>query len=253
MNIDSMDATSAEQLPIVIEGHAFKPNTEGLWSLNEIHRGLALPESKAPSEWSNSVSAELTASGNFRKVDKVGSFADELGAIAYAMWVSTTFYLLVARAFVVLRNDAILSARMASLALVEKDQLLADNMPKADALMCKAAAHGVSWTDACRASKILHPGLAKDYLLAIGKFRKVFDHDRGIDAIRPIPLGFQKGYFKRNTGRYGTEDGWKVSDTGLVWLAGRASEINSVTLEMKRQTAQKGRKASKRRSPGESR
>ena len=199
------------------------------------------------------MSAELTASGNFRKVDKVGSFADELGAIAYAMWVSTTFYLMVARAFVVMRNDAILSARMASLALVEKDQLLADNMPKADTLIRKASAYGVSWTDACRASKILHAGLAKDCLLAIGKFRKVFDHDKGTHTIRPILLGFQKGYFKRHTGRYGTDDGWKVSDTGLVWLAGMASEINSVTLEMKRQTAQKGRNASKRRSPGGSR
>lgn len=59
-------------LPIVIEGQIFKPNAEGLWSLNEIHKTLNLSEAKRPSEWSNAVSAELFASGNFRKVDKVG-------------------------------------------------------------------------------------------------------------------------------------------------------------------------------------
>ena len=114
-------------LPIVIEGQIFKPNAEGLWSLNEIHKTLNLSEAKRPSEWSNAVSAELLASGNFRKVDKVGSFADELGAIAYAMWVSTDFYLMVAGAFLAMRNSAVRELR-------QKDALLDANMPKATTL-----------------------------------------------------------------------------------------------------------------------
>lgn len=92
--------TQAELLPIVIEGHTFKPNTDGLWSLTEIHQTLNLPESKRPGQWDNEVSNRLLSCGNFHKVDKVGSFADELGTIAYAMWVSTDFFLMVARAFV---------------------------------------------------------------------------------------------------------------------------------------------------------
>lgn len=244
MNTDTLPPEQHEHLPIVIEGHSFKPNPQGLWSLNEIHRGLALPEAKAPSEWSNAVSAELTASGNFRKVDKVGSFADELGTIAYAMWVSTSFYLMVARAFVVMRNDAILSARMAALALIEKEQLLADNMPKADALMRKAATHGVSWMDACRAARVSHSGLAKEYLLRIGKFHRVFDYDKGDYVLRPIPAGFQRGYFKRHAGRFGNADGWKVSALGITRLEALAGEINEATLGMKRRKRRpsKGRK-----------
>ncbi len=243
MNIECMDAESPERLPIVIEGQTFEPSAEGLWSLNEIHRGLALPESKAPSEWNNSVSAELEASGNFRKVDKVGSFADQLGTIAYAMWVSTAFYLMVARAFVAMRDDSILSARMAALALIEKEKLLVDNMPKADALMSKAAAHGISWTDACRAARISHSGLAKQYLMSIGKFCRAYDHYKGDYTIRPIPSGFQRGFFKRNAGRFGNADGWKVSASGIVWLEARAGEINAATVEMKR----RNRKPAKRR------
>lgn len=230
-------------LPIVIDGHTFQASEGGLWSLNEIHRGLALPESKAPSEWSNSVAIELRASGNFRKVDKVGSFADELGTIAYAMWVSTAFYLMVARAFLTMRNDAIASARIASLALVEKDQLLSDNLPKADALMRKASAYGVSWTDACRAAEIEHSKLAKEYLVSIGKFYKTFDHDQGIDVLRPIPSGFQRGFFKRHTGRYGNEDGWKVTDTGIVWLHKHAQEINQKVAELRARKAKVKRAA----------
>lgn len=242
MNIECMDAESTERLPIVIEGQTFEPSAEGLWSLNEIHRGLALPESKAPSEWNNSVSADLTASGNFRKVDKVGSFADELGTIAYAMWVSTAFYLMVARAFVTMRNDSILSARMASLALIKKEELLASNIPKADALMSKAAAHGVSWTDACRAARISHSGLAKQYLLSKGKFCRAFDHDKANYTIRPIPQGFQQGFFKRHAGPFGNADGWKVSASGIAWLEGRAGEINAATLEMKRRNRKPAKK-----------
>lgn len=233
-------------LPIVIEGQTFQADSEGQWSLNEIHRTLRLPESKAPSEWNNSVSAELRASGNFRKVDKVGSFADELGTIAYAMWVSTDFYLMVARAFLVMRNDAIASARIASLALVEKDQILSENMPKANALMAKAASYGVSWSEACRAAEITHPKLAKEYLRSIGKFQRIFDHDQGMDVLRPVYSGFKKGFFKRSAGVYGNSDGWKVTDTGIAWLHERAAEINRATATMKthRSTVRRVRKAS---------
>ena len=142
------------------------------------------------------------------------------------MWVSTEFYLTVARAFVTMRNDAVLSARMSSLALAETDKLLADNMPKATALMLKAKAHGISWSDACRAAQVDRPLLAKRYLLSQKKFQKMFDHDKGEEIIQPIAKAFSLGFFKRHTGMFGNVDGWKVSDKGVVWLAGKAKEIN---------------------------
>lgn len=223
MNINEQ---KTELLPIVIEGQSFKSNAEGLWSLNEIHQTLGLPESKRPGQWNNEVSDRLLACGNFHKVDKVGSFADELATIAYAMWVSTDFYLTVAGAFVTMRNDAILSARMSSLALTEADKLLADNIPKATTLMLRAKAHGISWTDACRAAQVERPLLAKDYLLSRKKFRRVFDHDKGRETVQPVAAAFQGGFFKRQTGMYGNADGWKVTHKGVTWLSGKAKEIN---------------------------
>ena len=155
-------------LPIVIEGQIFKPNAEGLWSLNEIHKTLNLSEAKRPSEWSNAVSAELFASGNFRKVDKVGSFADELGAIAYAMWVSTDFYLMVIRAFIAMRNSAVRELR-------HKDALLDANMPKATTLDMKARGAGLTWTEACRVAGIQQPRLALEFLAKGAMFVHVCD------------------------------------------------------------------------------
>lgn len=229
MNIESMDAEPSERLPIVIEGKTFTPNPEGLWSLTEINK--TLPElTKPPAQWRGRERDFFERCANLHSVngDQGGTWATERATIAYAMACSLDFYVMVVDAFVIMRNDAILSARMASLALAEKDQLLADNMPKASALMLKAAGHGISWTDACRAAKIKQPGLAKQYLLAIKKFCKTFDHDRGVDVIRPIPLAFQLGYFKRHAGPYGSVEGWKVSDKGVTWLEGRTDEINTV-------------------------
>ena len=220
------DENNKELLPIVIEGITFKPTAEGMWSLNEIHQTLGLPESKRPSEWNNSTSGELRASGNFRKVDKVGSLADELGTIAYAMWVSTAFYLMVVRAFVTMRNDAILSARISSLALTEKEKLLTYNMPKATALMLKAKSHGLSWSDACRAAQVDRPILAKNYLLSQNKFTKVFDYDKGEHVIKPTATAFSSGFFRRHTGKFGNIDGWKVTDKGVIWLENNAKNIN---------------------------
>lgn len=83
--------------PIVIEGHSFICNDQRMWNLNEIHRVLGLPASKMPSEWNNKIRTQLDRSGNFRTVngDGGGTWATEAGTVAYAMWVSTDFYLMV--------------------------------------------------------------------------------------------------------------------------------------------------------------
>lgn len=230
-----MDIEQSRHLPIVIEGHTFEPNADGLWSLTAINK--ALPElTKPPAQWRGRDRDYFERCANLHIVhgDQGGTWATERAAIAYAMACSLDFFAMVVDAFVTMRNDSILSARMAALALVEKDKLLADNMPKASALMLKAAGHGISWTDACRAAKIKQPGLAKRYLLSVGKFCNYFDHDRGADVIRPIPRAFQLGYFKRHVGLYGNAEGWKVTDKGVAWLEERADEINAAIQERNR-------------------
>lgn len=207
-------------LPIVIEGQIFKPNAEGLWSLNEIHKTLNLSEAKRPSEWSNAVSAELLASGNFRKVDKVGSFADELGAIAYAMWVSTDFYLMVAGAFLAMRNSAVRELR-------QKDALLDANMPKATTLDLKARGAGLAWTEACRVAGVQQPRLALAELVKMKWFVYPVDSFGSPEGSpRPKKQGFAVGAFVKVSTDFGNKEGWRVKPRGLDWLNKHAEEVN---------------------------
>ena len=209
-----------ELLPIVIEGQIFKPNAEGLWSLNEIHKTLNLSEAKRPSEWSNAVSAELFASGNFRKVDKVGSFADELGAIAYAMWVSTDFYLMVAGAFLAMRNSAVRELR-------QKDALLDANMPKATTLDLKARGAGLTWTEACRVAGVQQPRLALAELVKMKWFVYPVDSFGSPEGSpRPKKQGFAVGAFVKVSTDFGNKEGWRVKPRGLDWLNKHAEEVN---------------------------
>lgn len=221
-------------LPITIDNHTFNPNHDGIWSLNEIHQALHLPEAKRPSEWNNGVSAELLASGNFRKVDKVGSFADELGTIAYAMWVSTEFYLMVAHAFVKVRNDSILSARMALLASAEADAKLAKAIPKVDLVDRRLSRSGIPWSEACRLAGVNNPQLAKLYLVRTGRF--IFcDHPTEYKKIiKPVKQGMDLGYFKWCSMSFGNQDGYRVTAKGLVWLQGKAQEINTAIADRAR-------------------
>ncbi|MDB1109822.1 hypothetical protein PL026_11905 [Pseudomonas extremaustralis] len=198
----------------------FKPNAEGLWSLNEIHKTLNLSEAKRPSEWSNAVSAELFASGNFRKVDKVGSFADELGAIAYAMWVSTDFYLMVAGAFLAMRNSAVRELR-------QKDALLDANMPKATTLDLKARGAGLAWTEACRVAGVQQPRLALAELVKMKWFVYPVDSFGSPEGSpRPKKQGFAVGAFVKVSTDFGNKEGWRVKPRGLDWLNKHAEEVN---------------------------
>lgn len=227
VNIDTTFDTQAQRLPIVIEGHTFYPNDEGLWSLTEIAKTLGVTE---PGQWRTDIRRHLDQNANLHLAHggaNPGTWATEAGTIAYAMWVSPDFYLMVVHAFVTMRNDSILSARMSSLALVEKDKQLADNMPKATALMLKAAGHGISWMDACRASNVKNAKLAKEFFLSTGRFTKSKPGSmETLKSPRPVKRAFDQGFFKRDEGLFGNADGWRVTDKGVVWLQGRADEVN---------------------------
>lgn len=227
VNIDTTTFdTKAQSLPIVIEGHTFKPNDEGLWSLTEINK--ALPDlAKPPAQWRGRERDYFDSCANLHSSNGNGTWATERATIAYAMACSLDFYVMVVDAFVAMRNDAILSARMSSLALVEKDKQLADNMPKATALMLKAAGLGISWMDACRASNIKNAKLAKEFFLSTGRFTKSKPNSmETLKSPRPVPKAFSLGFFKRDEGRFGNADGWRVTDKGVVWLQGKADEVN---------------------------
>ena len=240
----NMNTTTNTLLPIVIEGHTFKPNAEGLWDHNEIHKSLGLPESKAPSEWRNEVQSELSNSGNLRsKAGRYGgTMGTEAGTIAYAMWVSTDFYLMVVRAFVTMRNDAILSARMALLAAAEADTKLAKVVPKADLIDTRLTGLGITWSQACKLAGVTKPQLAKQYLVHTKRFISKDHPTEYRKILKPSPQGFAQGLFKSCSISFGNEDGYRVTAKGLAWLQGKAQEINTAIAERARKLAAERRK-----------
>lgn len=237
-----MNNIPTDLLPIVIEGHTFKPNTEGLWSLNEIHQALALDPAKEPSEWRNEIQTELSNSGNLRsKAGRYGgTCATEPGAIAYAMWVSTSFYLMVVDAFVAMRNHAVSELR-------HKDALLDANMPKASALDMKARGAGLTWVEACRVAGIQQPRLALDALVSMRAFVYPVDNFGSREGSpRPRKSGFEKSAFVRASSDFGNREGWRVKPRGLDWLRSKAEEINLKVAEEKARK-DKAKRASKAR------
>ena len=229
---------SNNPIPVALMGKTFTANQDRMWHLNEIHKGLDLPHSKSPSEWRNAVSMELRTSGNLRSLDGSGTFADELGTIAYAMWVSTDFYLMVAGAFVAQRNNAVSELR-------HKDALLDANMPKASTLDMKARGAGLTWTEACRVAGIQQPRLALEALVAMKAFVYPLDDFGTRDGSpRPHKKGFEVGAFVKVSSDFGNREGWRVKPRGLDWLREKAQEINLNVSETKALKA-KAKRASK--------
>lgn len=211
-------------LPIVIEGQTFKPNEAGMWNLNEIAKALNVRE---PGQWRNAVQAALIKDANLHVSHGNGTLATEEGAIAYAMWVSTDFYLMVIRAFIAMRNSAVRELR-------HKDALLDANMPKATTLDMKARGAGLTWTEACRVAGIQQPRLALEFLAKGTMFVHVCD-DFGsrTGQIRPKQQGFSSGAFVAISSDFGNREGWRVKPRGLDWLRANTETINVGVAEAK--------------------
>lgn len=211
-------------LPIVIEGQTFKPNEDGMWNLNEIAKTLNVRE---PGQWRNAVQAALIKDANLHVSHGNGTLATEEGAIAYAMWVSTDFYLMVIRAFIAMRNSAVRELR-------HKDALLDANMPKATTLDMKARGAGLTWTEACRVAGIQQPRLALEFLAKGTMFVHVCD-DFGsrTGQIRPKQQGFSSGAFVAISSDFGNREGWRLKPRGLDWLRANTETINVGVAEAK--------------------
>jgi len=211
-------------LPIVIEGQTFKPNEAGMWNLNEIAKALNVRE---PGQWRNAVQAALIKDANLHVSHGNGTLATEEGAIAYAMWVSTDFYLMVIRAFIAMRNSAVRELR-------QKDAILDANMPKASTLDMKARGAGLTWTEACRVAGIQQPRLALEFLAKGPMFVQVCDDFGGrTGKIRPKQQGFDSEAFATVSSDFGNREGWRVKPRGLDWLRTKTEIINVGVAEAK--------------------
>ncbi|HDO1320793.1 TPA: hypothetical protein P2R03_002292 [Aeromonas veronii] len=214
-------------LDIVIGSERFSPESTGLWNLNEIHKRLNLPESKEPSQWRTSISRELQSSANLQKVDKVASFATELGAIAYAMWVSTEFYIMVATAFLTLRTAAVVTAK--------------DNQCKADAIDQKAESFGLTITEALRAAGVNSKVSAQKVNKALAKR----GHIEYRDLAKTKPLRLHTAWAKTHL-KISSNDGLKTkggstvnaqvrfTKAGLEWLKDNRTAFTEMVLKATR-------------------
>lgn len=235
-----------EALPIVIENQSFVCNDQRMWNLNEIHRVLNLPDSKAPSQWRTEVSRHMDRSANLQTVngDNGGTWATEAGAIAYAMWVSTDFYLMVINAFIFMRNDAVLRERVAVLQADEANAALSIAAPKASIFDNRLANGGaVPWTWACKTLG-LAPFKLRDGLKRSGKFiLPAFS-----DQKNPYPskAAFDAGHFVWKIDVHG-EKLWQVTARGYAWMQENASRWRELIAGEDRQKAAAKRAAERGR------
>lgn len=237
--------TNIEALPIVIENHSFICNDDRMWNLNEIHRVLQLPESKRPSQWRGSLRSRLEQDANLHFEhggNERGAWATEEGTVAYAMWVSDDFYLMVIRAFIFMRDDAVLRERVAVLQADEANAELSIAAPKADIFDGRLARDGaVPWSWACKTLG-LAPFKLRDGLKRSGKFiLPPFS-----DQKNPYPpkAAFEGGYFVWKTAADG-ERIWQVTARGYAWMQENAPRWRELIREQARKTTAAKRAAKK--------
>lgn len=221
--------TNIEVLPIVINEHSFICNDQRMWNLNEIHRVLRLEDRKSPSDWNNKVRDALSSSGNFRTSNGNGTWATEEGTVAYAMWVSTDFYLMVIRAFIFMRNDAVIRERVAVKQADEANAGLSIAAPKADIFDGRLSRGGsVPWNWACKALG-LAPMKLKEGLTRSRKFVQKWDPDSCTDAIRPASKAFERGLFVEKTVM--DKRTWQVTASGYAWMEENAQKWRELIVE----------------------
>ncbi|HED1310569.1 TPA: hypothetical protein R4S08_004276 [Kluyvera ascorbata] len=88
---------------IIIDGHHFKANEDGMWNLTHIWKTLELDRKKAPSEWRTKTAQRLLNCPQKMRVVYPGQFpaliANKQATLKYAAWVSEDFEDMVFAAF----------------------------------------------------------------------------------------------------------------------------------------------------------
>ena len=214
-------------LPVIVDGYKWECNKDRMWNLNELHKALSLDENQRPSEWDNKVSRELLSSGNLRKVDKVGTYATEQAAIAYAMWISVPFYMTVINAFIELRNDNVIKAfnlakqnqTIKPISTIEFDKLRSVGWAITDAIKKAGIPNAVLVNRMLKSGQMHNPFYAKR------KPRDLSEVAKG--AWSANEKGRLSGYWKKpeGDGRF-NNDGVKVLEKGFEWFKEQHPEIN---------------------------
>lgn len=207
----------SKKFTIKIKGEVFESDDNGMLNLNSIWKGCGLPERKRPSEWKSKVFNELQDSGNIRKLRNTSQgkgqapyhlWADETGSIAFAMWISTSFYISVVHSFIDLRNGRIEEAL----------NLAASSMSQSDGDKLK----DLVWENICGVKTLnqrtaLQVAGIKHPIIFMREIRR---RTKGYDRLR------EEGKIVLQTYDQGK---WtdRFTQEGFQWLLDKADEMNS--------------------------
>lgn len=218
-----------EPLPIKIKGIEFKPDINGLYNLTDIHKKLGLPNNKRPAQWRTDISREFSKCANLHiKEGKLGyTLATEQAAIAYAMWVSYEFYILVVNTFIIVRNDALLSARIVSKMVEDSADFLIEN--SAALKEWKRLRDKTHWKflEAAKLAKLQFPSIARIYIYSFMEFYDEYEttiNNRKRTEHVVTQAGIDAGFYSSDCGDNGRQ--LRVSEVGLQWLISNKEDID---------------------------
>lgn len=234
----STQTMTVTPLPLHISGQDFAPNAASMFDLTEMHKRLGLPDTKRPAQWRTEVSRELAKCANLHiKEGKAGyTLATESAAVAYAMWVSTEFYMLVVSAFITMRNNALASALVMRQLNDDQREALSRSARAVERITLLAHRPKLRWKDATLFCGIENPIKAKSLLAELGFIEvEKWRNSNGvvINQWRPTEKGLDIGIVEEWAGLMGYQ--FAFDYVGRKWLEQSSTYIN-------KRTAKKGRK-----------
>ncbi|HHP0469596.1 TPA: KilA-N domain-containing protein [Vibrio harveyi] len=223
-----MTTNNTKHLPIHVNGYDIIPNEDGMYDLTAFWKASGLSETKKPSEWRTKMRDLLfsTAKIAVHIGRDAKTLATEEAAIAYAMWVSDEFYLLVIDVFIAARNDAMIASSIAEKLTEESKELFKKN---SKAIKCFDRFLGLNefkLADACRISGIEHPNLFADYLCNVTHHLHILQGKK-----RATKQGESVGFYNRAY----PQGAWSVrmNREGLKWLLDNAEYLNEEVTKYK--------------------
>ncbi|EPJ2543407.1 KilA-N domain-containing protein [Escherichia albertii] len=233
-----------EPLPIILKNkdgieQLFNPDENGMYNLTDIHKRLGLPPKKSPSQWNNNHSRYLAGSGNFQSQKGTGAatHATEAATIAYAMWVSDDFYMLVLNTFVAVRNNALAAALVASNLAEEHREMMQKNSRIVERFHRWMNADKLDWQKTALICGIEKPNKAKCALIDRGYIdyyheTKIFAGVRKrITQYYPTPKGEREGIRSRDMGLMGEQ--LYFTRKARSWLSDVSDRVNEHAAQLK--------------------
>jgi hypothetical protein len=231
-----MNTTNA--LPVLLQNadgnkYSFVPNDEGMFNLTEMWRILELPASKKPSQWRNSIARDLERDANlhFTQGKDAYTLATETACIAYAMWVSVSFYRMVVSTFIAVRNDDRLAAMVYRNMESEYQEMLDNNCAKLNAYNRLDKSYQ-GWHNSCCLAGIEDSRKARFYLWT--EYLMWSEQTiKGKTSIAMKASGINAGFIV-NRGNGKIDDSICMKAYGRKWLIEHAAEINAATKMMRK-------------------